>query len=302
MSPLHPPIELNRHCIYILPTKAGLGFGLMILVMLIGAMNYQNNLAYLLSFTLIGLSLTTMIETYRQLLHLSISIGHIEAVFCGQILTVPVIIKSKGQQRFAIEVDKQSISVSHDLNPPQDTLSLSLPTTKRGLHQLGLLRISSRFPLGLFHAWTPLPLAVEYLVYPEVDAQPVDAQQHRYHDTTTGFASDGIDDFAGIKSYHPGDAPRHIHWKAYAKGQGLHSKQFSSPQQQQRWLDWQDTQGLPLEKRLSRLCTWLLTAERNGEQFGLRMPHTVIEISHGRQHLHRCLKVLALYQQEQLHA
>jgi uncharacterized protein (DUF58 family) len=179
---------------------------------------------------------------------------------------------------------------------------LSLPTTKRGQHPLGLLRISSRFPLGLFHAWTPLPLDVDYLVYPEVEAQPPSALLQSYRQTPAGAARNGEEDFAGIKSYHPGDSLRHIHWKAYAKGQGLQSKQFSTPQQRQRWFDWDDTQGLPLEQRLSRLCAWLLAAERHEQHFGLRMPHTVIELGHGLQHLHRCLKVLALYQQEQLDA
>ena len=296
-APLVPPIKLNRHCIYILPTKAGLGFVVMIVVMLIGAMNYQNNLAYLLGFGLISLVLVTKIETYRQLLGLTISIGHIEPVFCGQSLKVPVIIKSKGQPRFSIELDKQTLHVCHDIASPQSTLSLSLPADTRGLHKLGLLRITSRFPLGLFYAWTPMPMDVAYLVYPEPETNPPNAAQVSNSETQSGFNSNGDDDFAGIKGYHPGDAPKHIHWKAYAKGQGLQSKQFSTTHHQQLWFEWDDIRGLSLEKRLSRLTAWLLTAERRGENFGLRMPHVEIEMGHGTPHLHRCLKVLAEHQQ-----
>ena len=262
-APLVPPVKLNRHCVYILPTKAGLGFVAMIVVMLIGAMNYQNNLAYLLGFSLIGLMLVTMTDTYRKLLGLVISIGHVDTVFCGQSLKVPVIIKSKGQRRFSIELDKQATHVCHDIAPPQSTLTLTLPANSRGLHKLGLLRIGSRFPFGLFYAWTPMPMDVEYLIYPEPEENPPSPVQLSNSQTQPGTFRNGDDDFAGIKGYHPGDAPRHIHWKAYAKGQGLQTKHFSTAHHQQHWFDWQDSQGLPFEKRLSRLTTWLLSAERS---------------------------------------
>ena len=299
-APLVPPIKLDRHCVYILPTRAGLGFVAMIFVVLIGAMNYQNNLAYLLGFSLISLIIVTMTETYRQLIGLTISIGHIEPVFCGQSLKVPVIIKSKSQQRFSIELDKQTLHSCHDLAPPQSTIVLNIPADKRGMHKLGLLRITSRFPLGLFYAWTPMPMDVEYLIYPQAEINPPAAIPITNSETQTGSNKSGDDDFSGIKTYHPGDAPKHIHWKAYAKGQGLHSKQFATSQHPQRWFDWDETTGLPLEKRLSRLTAWLLTAERNSEDVGLRMPHVLIELGNSTEHLHRCLKVLALYQQEQI--
>ena len=296
-EPLVPPIKLNRHCIYILPTRAGLGFITMIAIVLIGAMNYQNNLAYLLGFGLIGLLLVTKIETYRQLLELEISIGHIEPVFCDQAVKVPLIIKSKAQARFSIELDKQKLHHCTDVTPPQSSITLSLPTEQRGLHELGLLRITSRFPFGLFYAWTPMPLAVKYLVYPQIEDSPPAANLFANNEAVSGASNKGDDDFAGIKGYHPGDAPRHIHWKSFAKGQGLHSKQFAAPQNQQHWFDWDDTQGLPLEARLSRLTAWVVAAERAGESFGLRLPQTQIDMGHGMEHLHRCLKTLAMYQQ-----
>ena len=296
-APLTPPVTLNRHIIYILPTKAGLGFIAMIGVVLIGAMNYQNNLAYLLGFGLISLLLVTKIETYRQLLGLEISIGHIEPVFCGQTLKVPVIIKSRGMRRFAIELDKDVVHHCDDIAAAQSTITLSLPTEMRGLHKLGLLKITSRFPFSLFYAWTPMPLDTAYLVYPQIESNAPRASSHTNHDSDRGTNTKGDDDFIGIKSYHHGDTPRHIHWKAYAKGQGLQSKQFSSTQHQQLCFDWEDTQGLPLEKRLSRLTAWLLEAERDGNYFALRMPTTEIAMGHGSEHLHRCLKILATYQQ-----
>lgn len=298
-SPLVPPVRLKRQNIYILPTKAGLGFITMIAVVLIGAMNYQNNLAYLLGFGLISLILVTKIETYRQLLGLEIFIGHIEPVFCGQTLKVPVIVKLKGQQRFSIELSKEFSQHFNDIASPQSLLRINLPADQRGLHSLGLIRITSRFPLGLFYAWTPMPMAINYLVYPKPEANAPSATQFTTPDQQYGDNKTGDDDFAGVKSYHPGDAPKHIHWKAYAKGQGLQSKQYSTSQNIQRHFNWDNTHGLSLEQRLSRLTAWLVNAERQGETFSLHMPHMNIESGHGAHHLHRCLKVLAMYQQAQ---
>jgi hypothetical protein len=43
------PLELARRRIYIVPTGFGLGFGVLLLVMLLGALNYANNAALLLT-------------------------------------------------------------------------------------------------------------------------------------------------------------------------------------------------------------------------------------------------------------
>ena len=51
-----PPVDsggvarLGRRYIYILPTGAGVLLGVVLMLMLLGALNYQNNLALLLTF------------------------------------------------------------------------------------------------------------------------------------------------------------------------------------------------------------------------------------------------------------
>jgi hypothetical protein len=43
------PIELHRRRIYIVPSGFGIGFSVLLLVMLVGALNYANNAALLLT-------------------------------------------------------------------------------------------------------------------------------------------------------------------------------------------------------------------------------------------------------------
>ena len=49
------PVTVQRNRIYIVPTRFGWGFALMCVVMLLGAMNYSNSMAFALAFLLIGL-------------------------------------------------------------------------------------------------------------------------------------------------------------------------------------------------------------------------------------------------------
>src|SRR5262245_11181866 len=66
-GPDAPPVELNSRRVYILPTRVGIGFGLMLLVMLIAGINYGNSLALFLTFMLAGFGLVTMHQCHRNL-------------------------------------------------------------------------------------------------------------------------------------------------------------------------------------------------------------------------------------------
>lgn len=78
------PITLRRNRIYILPTRAGYFFALITLVMLLGAMNYSNSMAFLLTFLLGGIGLVCMHHTHANLVQLQLRRGHCEPVFAGE--------------------------------------------------------------------------------------------------------------------------------------------------------------------------------------------------------------------------
>ena len=56
-GPEDEPIFLAQRRVYILPSKMGIYFSAMMLVMLLGAVNYNNSLAYALTFLLASISL-----------------------------------------------------------------------------------------------------------------------------------------------------------------------------------------------------------------------------------------------------
>ena len=303
-GPQAPPYQLHRRNVYILPTKYGLMFAALLLLMLIGAINYNNSLAYLVTFLLASLSVVAILHTYRNLLRLSLTSGHIEPRFVGETLTIPVRIDNRqGPARLAIEIyfPDEHPSVLDIEAQQQQNIDLETIPQRRGHHLLNRFTIATRFPLGLFRAWAHVHLKRSYLVYPRPAAISQLPAHSLYKLNDTGDQGVGADDFAGLRPYHSGDSLRHIHWKVAARQQGLLTKQFGGDRSEELWLDWSSLPDVPLEQRLSILTRWVLLAEREGKSYGLRLPGLVLEPERGGPHRHQCLKALAEYHTEVLH-
>ena len=117
-------------------------------------------------------------------------------------------------------------------------------------------------------------------------------------ETDTGGAQDkgsGVEDFAGLRSYRPGDSPRHIAWKALARQQELLVKQYTGTAVETRWFEWDTIPAIGMEDRLARLCRWIIDAHEDHQAYGLRMPAVAIEPNLGTAHRRRCLSELALF-------
>ncbi len=299
---------LRPRDIYILPTKEGLLFAIFAFILLAAAINFNNSLVFFSTFMMVGIGLVSMHMTQKNLLKLELSISHVKPVFCFQNLSFPVIIKQSVDKLTSSQSDNYSIEIqfSHqsDKNQTQffdvlasetTQLPLSLTATKRGLLQLPPLTLSTRYPLGLFRAWTNIQLFNDAVIYPK----PADKLNHKNISASgsddQGITGHGFDDFSGFKSYQAGEPLSHIHWKAYAREQGLLTKTFTGGSSHEYWLDWNDLNS-DTETRLSELCRLIIEAEEQGDRYGLILPGVKININQGQQHQHKCLKSLALYE------
>ena len=106
----------------------------------------------------------------------------------------------------------------------------------------------------------------------------------------------GDEEFAGLRSFHPGDSPRRIAWKAYAREQGLMVKQYAGTSISTCMFDWDVLAGLDAELRLSRLCRWVLDSHQQGIAYGLKLPGFNAAPALREAHRSRCLQALALFQ------
>ena len=293
---------LNAGRIYILPTREGIIYALLILILLAAAINFNNSLIFFFTFLMAGMGIISMHMTQNNLLHLQFSIAHVTPVFCDQILNLPLIIQSakkdlsSSHYSIAIELEHNNLLFTDVFEHDKSTLQLNSPTTKRGQFILPNLTISSRYPLGLFRAWANIKLQCNAIVYPQ---QSINKTYQPLSGTESEGQSPkgrGFDDFSGFRSYQSGDSLKHIHWKAYAREQGLLCKTFSGSNNHEYWLNYDELIG-DIESRLSQLCYLVVQAEQSGDRYGLILANQTIHISSGSTHQHQCLKTLALFQQ-----
>ncbi len=292
-------IKLNHRRIFILPTIRGLGFICLIVLLLLIAFVYNNNLAYLLAFLLASIFFITILHSFKSLAGLIINQGHSLSVFAGEAVPFEIIIDNPSNvERYNLKA-KLETEIDFFLNPHEKKkIVLYSVTQKRGWHQMGTVTLSSTYPLGLFRAWSLLRFAAKALVYPKPSSIELPFPEH---DSGQGQplnkrqAKQGRDDFCGITEYQQGDPIRQIHWKAFAKGQGLFSKQYSGENSFELWLNYEQTPGHNVEERLSQLCRWVIDAEKMGLKYGVKIVGVKFKPSYGLTHYQRCLEALALF-------
>lgn len=292
------PIPLTQRRIFILPTGAGVLYALMLLVMLLGAINYQLSLGYALTFLLAGLGFAGMVHTFRNLLDLRFTPGHASPVFAGELARFPLTIdNARSDPRPAVTLSLPGAPPAHCTVPPgANRVLLACPAPRRGWLRPGRITVSTRFPLGLFRAWAYLRPAIACLVWPQPIARPLPPPSH-IADPGAHRGDTGNEDFAGLRPRVPSDPPRHVAWRAVARAAPeapLLVKRFAGGGGEELWLDWAQATG-DSEERLSILAGWVLAAEALGIDYGLRLPGREAPPAHGPAHRDACLDALALF-------
>lgn len=296
-------VVLGTRQIYILPTRHGLLFALALVVLLLASVNYANAPAYLLTFLLASMAIVSFLHSQRNLLQLGITASAGEPVFAGEPAVFRVCLRNPGQARFALRVETRDKRVSAFDVPARDTqcVALGIPTHGRGYSELIPFVVASVYPLGITRAWSRrLTMPVRVLVYPKPVNVAEITRQPGIDGENPGAAVIEGGDFSGLRRYQPGDTLARISWKTLARGQGLHTKEFSSPLSENIWLDWDACAPHDAETRLSLLTRALLDSDAEGLVYGLRLPGVNIEPATGEAHRRRCLEALALYDQPKI--
>ena len=290
-------VTLNQRRIFILPTRQGLGFAFLLLLMLLGDINYNLSLGYVLTFLLGTTGMMTMLHAFRNMAQLEIRAGRAGAVFAGEMAQFVFHFHNSGRlPRYRLKLrDNNGHSVAFDIPAQQNIeVTLPIPATKRGWMDTGRMILFNEFPLGLFHAWSYLEFDTRCLVYPK-PAAPMALPPSSAQSGTGIFNAAGDEDFAGLRGYVTGDAMPRIAWKALAREQGLQVKQFSMQQGRELWLDWFLLPALATERKLEILTRWLLDADKQGLYYGLRLPGIELPPGHNATHRAECLRALALF-------
>lgn len=308
-SPRRDTIRFTQRNVYILPSRGGLGYAVVVLVLLLAAINEQLNLAYALAFLLGGVGLSAMWLTHGNLRGLSLSLGSLGSVHAGQAVVMPVVLDASGlsRGRYGVVLKLPNTqtpvdTVGEAAAGHQQTLMLPVPAPSRGWLALPRLRVQTTYPLGLFTAWGYWRAERRVLVWPALDpAAPPLPDLPADGGGPPGLSATAVELPDGLRPWRRGDTVRSVAWKKSATrlASGLEpvSREAAGRPRQERWIEWAHTEGLDTETRLSRLATWVVMAERqalqDGQPYGLRLPGQNVASGQGAVHMQQCLDTLA---------
>lgn len=266
------PICFTQRRVYVLPTRAGLLFGLTLVVMLVGAINYTLSLGHALVFLLAGLGIATILATFRNLVHLRFAPGRCGPVFAGAAARFGIVLTNlRATPRFNLRLWVVEDQAVHADIPAADFTEVYVPvaTTARGWLELPRVTVETRWPWAGAHRATS-SRGQRCLVYPApaIESQPLPSgagnSQGRLH------RAHGSDDFAGLRRHQVGDAPHHVAWKSAARqpDADLLTKQFADSSGETLRRPAHLPPGMDDELRLSLLACWVLDAQSAGLTWG----------------------------------
>ena len=297
----HRPAEqwvLSQRNIYIVPTRAGLFFCVTLMVLLIGSINYQLNLGYALTFLLAGSALASMHMTHNSLRGLTLHAKPPAPVFAGDRATLELVVTNTGAARHGLQLAgaPAQLAFAEITAAGQSPVSVGVLADRRGLQPLPLLKIETRFPFGLFRAWSLWRPAGQLCVYPrpEQPAAALPAAAAVAGGPVFSRSANG-GEFDGLRPWRRGDTLRQVAWKKVARTGELISREGRESARQELWLDWSATRQPDIESRLSRLAAWVVLAERQGLAYGLRLPGLELAPANGASHRHAALSALAAW-------
>ena len=302
-APEAVPITLTQRRVFVLPTKQGLAYAVSLLVMLIGAINYNLSLGYALVFLLAGLGATTILHTFRNLAQLQIRPGRCTPTFAGEPASFGVVLDNLAQRsRPAVRLRLPGQSPVELEIPESASIEarLEMPSTRRGWLPLPRITLETTYPLGLIRCWGYAAPDLRCLIYPAParQAPPLPAMPGEEGGAT--LLATGMEDFAGLRLHQAADPLRHVAWKLAARHeQGpLLTEQFSGAAAHTLWLDWDMLAAFgDCERRISLMTRWLCDVHAAGLAWGLRLPGQELAPAADAAHFHACLKLLALYEQ-----
>ncbi len=294
---------LTQRNLYILPTKAGWGFCLTLLVMLLASVNYQLNLGYALTFLLGGAALAAMHQTHGNLRRLQLHVRPPAPVFAGEPATLEVVLDNPGSERHGVglglygaqpaglafcDVPAQGSSADAAALHPAASAACTRcprcwwkPTSRSACSAPG--RCGARLPA---------PWSTRRLSY-----RP--SRCHRASPATAMNCWPAAAAVVNLKACAPtAAATRCARWcgRRWPAPASMVSRDSSASAAQALLLDYSATGALDTEARLSRLAAWVLAAEHSGQGFGLRLPGQDLPQASGDSQRRSALEALALWQ------
>jgi uncharacterized protein (DUF58 family) len=288
------PARIDRHRIYVLPTRFGAFVGVLLATMLLGALNYNNNPALLLGFMLAAVVHNSFVRAHLNLSGLSLQALQAEPVPAGSSMSLHcVLLADPRRARPALLLECEGEPTPFALNADERlSVGVAWHTTRRGWQHPPRLRLWTLYPLGLAVAWCYFRPNTRVLVYPRAEPSPPPLPYGEGDGNAQARSGRG-EELHHLRDYRSGDPMRDVAWKSSARIGHLLVREHEQPMAREMHLSWAATQGLPHELRISRLAAWVEMAEQQHRRYRLELPAGALPAGSGGAHRHACLRALA---------
>lgn len=292
----------KRQSIYIIPSARGFLFLSAIIVMVLTAATYNNNLIYIVAFTMFAAFVISMVQTHANLKAVTLEFGSADEAFAGSPLNLIFFLKQRratpkrglkirtASKFFPTLTESRSFFAEGERSKP---VRMQIQAWKRGIHRMPPVVLETYYPLGIFRAWKVFYFDVQLVVYPELkgnrELEPSPAWQGE-EEAGLKVAVDG--DFGELRKYQQGESYHQIAWKQYARTGRLYSRVHWGGEDRHYQLNW-NPQGQDQETHLSQMGLWIQKALAENATFEMIVPNAKIEIGQGVEHARRCWRILA---------
>lgn len=290
------------------PTRDGWWALLVVIGLGVAAINTGNNLLYLLVSLLLGLIVVSGILSELTMRGVRLASVLPEEIYAGRPAPFGAVVANRKRRLISYSITVEPLA------PQASPRFLYLPRIgagaerfvtweqvlpARGRHRLAGVRITTRFPFGLFVKSGQPTLASEVIVFPAVLTLSADVLRQL---GATGHVParrrGGGSELYNLRGYRSGDDPRLIHWPSSAKTQTLTVRELEAETTEDTRLILLGSGArgsARLEAGLSEAASIAAHLIRSGAGVEVVGPGFFVRLGRGRPQLTRVLTALALY-------
>lgn len=294
---MRPPRELKV-------TRFGWFFLLITLGVGVAAINTENNLLYLVLGLLLGLISASGLLSEMAVREVEVDVRYPNDPVAGAPFFCQVTLANRKRRlpSFAVQFEDKAAGgvvgktfVFRIAAGETVVRAVEARWPRRGRLTLTAVRLSTRFPFGLFEKGLVIDWARELVLLPRPAdrlpelALPSAERGHR----PAGKAGPGAELYA-LRPWQPADGVRKIHWRKSAGGAGLQSKVFEAEETPQVTLALVPGGAEPLEDVVRQAARWVGEMESLGYSVGV-VAGGRIPPGQGAGHRLGLMRALALY-------
>ncbi len=285
---------------------AGLYFIGFVFAVGIAAVNTGNNLLYIILGAMLSFIVASGVMSNIDLKKLEVIRESIDPPFARTPTLYRIDLKNKKKffSSYLILIEEKSLDGAGAFIPvivPFDTsfgvIKAIFP--KRGLYNLGRIKVSTNFPFGLFSKGMNVDLKQEVLVLPRI--REIDPEEYNLSgsagETSLTRSGYGTEPW-GVKEFLPGDNPKYIHWRSSAKRDDLMKKEFAKETERKITIKLPPVASISgdvIEEKIETAASLSARLIREGYAVGLILPGKYIDPDRGKIQLYTILRELALF-------